>query len=262
MRRFAITAALLVPRSPFRPPPPRRRPARARLLACDSALDPADRMATFEGRMRTVRGATRLQMRFTLQTRGKGQVELARAAGPRLRQVAEQRPRRRPLRLHQARRGAARAGVLPHARALPLDRARRQAHRLGPRDLARPAARPTCAPTCARSRSTRAAGPTPRTPATSSRSSTAARPRPGRSTSSSRSTARRSPPAQTPGLEPGERALVEVEGPPCTVGSMLTVDVDPTGAVDERAEADNRLDRDVPRRPGLSAGTAALQWSP
>ncbi len=56
-------------------------------------------------------------------------------------------------------------------------------------------------------------------------------------------------PAQTPGLEPGERALVEVEGPPCTVGSMLTADVDPTGAVDERAEADNRLAVTCPGAP-------------
>jgi hypothetical protein len=56
-------------------------------------------------------------------------------------------------------------------------------------------------------------------------------------------------PAQTPGLEPGERALVEVEGPPCTVGSMLTADVDPTGAVDERVEADNRLTVTCPGAP-------------
>ena len=56
-------------------------------------------------------------------------------------------------------------------------------------------------------------------------------------------------PAQTPDLDPGERALVEVDGPPCTAGSMLTVDVDPTGAVDERAEADNRLSVPCPAAP-------------
>ncbi len=56
-------------------------------------------------------------------------------------------------------------------------------------------------------------------------------------------------PAQAPELAPGERALVEVEGPPCTEGSMLTVDVDPTGAVDERAEADNRLSVACPAAP-------------
>jgi hypothetical protein len=56
-------------------------------------------------------------------------------------------------------------------------------------------------------------------------------------------------PAQSPDLDPGEKALVEVEGPPCTEGSMLTVDVDPTGAVDEREEADNRLSVPCPAAP-------------
>ena len=56
-------------------------------------------------------------------------------------------------------------------------------------------------------------------------------------------------PAQTPDLAPGERALVEVDGPPCTTGSLLTVDVDPTGAVDERVEVDNRLSVACPGAP-------------
>jgi hypothetical protein len=56
-------------------------------------------------------------------------------------------------------------------------------------------------------------------------------------------------PAQAPGLAPGERALVEVQGPPCADGQMLTVDVDPTGAVDERAEEDNQLSLPCPGAP-------------
>jgi CARDB len=48
-------------------------------------------------------------------------------------------------------------------------------------------------------------------------------------------------PAQAPELEAGERALVEVPGPPCRPGQIVTVDVDPTGAVDERNEGDNQL---------------------
>ena len=36
---------------------------------------------------------------------------------------------------------------------------------------------------------------------------------------------------------------------------MLTADVDPTGAVDERAEADNRLTVTCPGAPRLRAGT-------
>src|SRR5215213_10065283 len=54
----------------------------ARLVSCDSALDPADRTATFEGRMRRVRGATRLLMRFTLQSRTKDQSSWHALAAP------------------------------------------------------------------------------------------------------------------------------------------------------------------------------------
>jgi hypothetical protein len=56
-------------------------------------------------------------------------------------------------------------------------------------------------------------------------------------------------PAQAPELEPGERALVELQGPPCQDGQTLTVDVDPTGAVDERSEADNQLSVPCPGSP-------------
>ena len=56
-------------------------------------------------------------------------------------------------------------------------------------------------------------------------------------------------PARAPELQPGERALVEVQGPPCADGQMLTVDVDPTGAVDERTEADNQLSVPCPGAP-------------
>ena len=57
------------------------------------------------------------------------------------------------------------------------------------------------------------------------------------------------PPAQTPELAPGERALVEVVGPPCSPGQPLTADVDPTGAVDERREDDNLLSVPCPGAP-------------
>ncbi len=56
-------------------------------------------------------------------------------------------------------------------------------------------------------------------------------------------------PAQAPELAPSERALVEVQGPPCQEGQMLTVDVDPTGAVDERTEEDNQLSVPCPGAP-------------
>ncbi len=43
--------------------------ARALLSSCERGLDETERAAVFEGRMKTVSGASRLQMRFTLQGR-------------------------------------------------------------------------------------------------------------------------------------------------------------------------------------------------
>ena len=248
MRRLVITAALLL--TALAPATASAAPSgSARLLACDSALDPADRDGDVRGAH--AHGARRDAAADALHAPDpqQGPGELARAPGPRLREVAEQRPRRRPLRLHEARRRPARAGV---ATARSSASAGSGAAASGSPRTARPrrpAARPTCAPTCARSGSTRAPGPTPSTPATSSRSSTAARPRPGRSTSSSRSTARRSRPRRHPGSSPASARSWRSRARPCTVGSMLTVDVDPTGAVDERAEADNRLTVTCPGAP-------------
>ena len=48
-------------------------PASVRVLQCVSALDIAERNAIFEGDMRTVRGAARMQMRFTLLAREPGE---------------------------------------------------------------------------------------------------------------------------------------------------------------------------------------------
>ena len=151
MRRIAITAALLVQRSPLPAAASAAPVGGARLLACDSALDPADRMATFEGRMRTARGATRLQMRFTLQTRSKDQANWPALPAPGFgkwlssdpgvgryvytkRVVALFAPASYRTLVAFAGSGAA-AGASPRtARPRP------------------PAARPTCGPTCARSR--------------------------------------------------------------------------------------------------------------
>ena len=67
MRRLVITAALLL--AAIAPATASASPTGdAKLVGCQSALDPGARLAAFEGRMRTARGAARLQMRFTLQT--------------------------------------------------------------------------------------------------------------------------------------------------------------------------------------------------
>ena len=254
MRRFVITAALLLSAlAAATATALRRRTALGSPRGCSPATPrsiPPTAMATFEGRMRTVRGATKLQMRFTLQTPQQGPGQLARAARPPAsgswlssdpgvgryvytkRVVALFAPASyRTLRCASAGSAAAASGSPRTAR---------------PR---RPATRPTCAPTCARSGSTARGGADAEharyvVPVVN-RGKTAAGPFDVVVTVDGTTLT----PAQTPGLEPGERALVEVEGPPCTVGSMLTVDVDPTGAVDERAEADNRLTVTCPGAP-------------
>ena len=239
MRRIAITAALLV--SVLAPAAASAAPVgNARLLACGSALDPVDRIATFEGRMRTVRGATRLQMRFTLQTRGKGQAGWDALPAPGFgkwlssdtgvgryvytkRVVALFAPAsyRTLVRFRWIGRGG---------RRIASDRATSPTCRQA--DL-----RPNLRPLAIDSRRGADPGHARYVVPVVNRGTTAAGPFDVVVTVDGTTL----PPALTPGLEPGERALVEVEGPPCTAGSLLTVDVDPTGAVDERAEADNRL---------------------
>jgi hypothetical protein len=247
MRRLAITAALLL--SVLLPAAASAAPVgSARLLTCDSALDPADRIATFEGRMRTVRGATRLEMRFTLQTRSKEQASWRALPAPGFgkwlssdtgvgryvytkRVVALLAPAsyRTLVRFRWLGRGGRRiasdrwtsptcrqADLRPNLRPLAID-ARAGADAEHARNIV---------PVANRGKS--AAGPFDVVVTVDGTTLT---------------------PAQTPELDPGERALVEVDGPPCTAGSMLTVDVDPTGAVDERAEADNRLTVTCPGAP-------------
>lgn len=56
-----LAAALAAPAAQARPP------ARAVLIACDRSLEEEQRAGVFEGRMRLVPGASRMQMRFVLQ---------------------------------------------------------------------------------------------------------------------------------------------------------------------------------------------------
>jgi hypothetical protein len=245
MRRVAITAALLAV-ALIAPAPASAAPSAARLVSCHSALDPDERLAAFEGRMRAVRGASRLQMRFTLQTRTKGRWRALPAAGfgrwltsdfgvgryvYTKRVVALLAPasyrtivRFRWLRA-DGRRVASDRSTSPACRQLDL---RPDLVPLGIE--ARPGADAAHAryvvPVENRGRT--AAGPFDVVVSVDDTTLT---------------------PAEAPELEAGESALVEVEGPPCADGAVLTVDVDPMGAVDERAEGDNRLSVPCPGAP-------------
>jgi hypothetical protein len=247
MRRTAFLAVLLC--TALSPAAASATPTgSARLLACDSALDPADRVATFEGRMRTVRGATRLQMRFTLQSRSKDQLSWHALPAPGFgkwlssdtgvgryvytkRVVALVAPAsyRTLVRFRWIGRGGKR---------IASDRSTSPTCRQA--DL-----RPNLRPLAINARAGADAEHARYVVPVVNRGNSAAGPFDVVVTVDGMTLT----PAQTPELDPGERALVEVDGPPCTAGSMLTVDVDPTGAVDERVEADNRLTVTCPGAP-------------
>jgi hypothetical protein len=250
MRRLFIIAALLA--SAVAPAAASAAPAAAiggsRLLACQSALNPGDRLAAFEGRMRTVRGAGRLQMRFTLQTRSKDEPGWHSLPAPgfgrwltsdagvgryvytkRVVALAAPASYRTLVRFRWLGRGgrhlASDHSTSPVCRQLDL---RPNLRPLGIDERAGADADHARYLIPVENRGRSAAGPFDVVVSVDGTTLT---------------------PAQAPDLDPGESALVEVEGPPCKQGATLTVDVDPTGAVDERTEADNRLSVPCPAAP-------------
>lgn len=219
-----------------------------RLLSCESALDPAAREATYEARMKVRRNARRMQLRFTLQMRAPDGEDWRRVAAAgfgkwltsdvgvgryvytkRLVSLEAPAAYRTLVRFRWL---DADGDRVASARAIsPVCHQRDLRPNLKPLGVeARPGADAAHArylvPVVNRGRS--AAGPFEVVVAVDGVALT---------------------PAQAPGLAPGERALVEVQGPPCQDGQMLTVDVDPTGAVDERAEGDNQLSVACPGAP-------------
>jgi hypothetical protein len=77
MRRFgvlalALLAAMLVPAAHAAAKP------RAALVSCTTGAEAVDRAAVFEGRMRARPGTARMEMRFRLKVRGKGDLRWAR----------------------------------------------------------------------------------------------------------------------------------------------------------------------------------------
>jgi len=245
MRHLALICTLLVAGLAFAAPA-HAASSGVKIVGCESALDPAGRAATFEGRMKVRKHARKMQMRFTLQTRtpeGPAWHKLA-ASGfgkwltsdPGVGRyvytkhvVALEAPasyrtlvRFRWLdadgdRVASAKATSAvcrQADLRPNLRPLGVE-ARAGADAQHARYLV---------PVVNRGRSL--AGPFDVVVSVDGTTLT---------------------PAQAPELAPGERALVEVQGPPCQDGQMLTVDVDPTGAVDERTEDDNQLSVPCPR---------------
>jgi CARDB len=250
MRRLVLTAALLL--SALVPATASAVAAAptgsARLLTCASALDPADRIATFEGRMRTVRRATRLQMRFTLQTRSPGQLSWHALSAPGFGRWLSSDPG--VGRYVYTKRVVALVAPASYRTLVRFRWIARDGHRVASDRSTSPAChqadlRPNLRPLGIDSRPGADAEHARYVVPVVNRGKSAAGPFDVVVTVDGTTLT----PAQTPALEPGERALVEVEGPPCTTGSMLTADVDPTGAVDERAEDDNLLTVTCPGAP-------------
>jgi len=244
MRQLALTILLLGALAA----PAHAATSGVRLTGCQSALDPSERVASFEGRMRIKHHARRMQMRFTLQTRSADEPRWHKlpAAGfgkwltsnsgigryvytKRVIELEAPASYRTVVKFrwvdadgHRVASAKSTSGVChqsdyrPNLRPLGVQ-AKPGADSAHARYLV---------PVVNRGRT--AAGAFDVVVSVDGTTLT---------------------PAQTPELPAGEKALAEVQGPPCRPGQILTVDVDPTGAVDERNEGDNQLSVPCPGAP-------------
>ena len=229
------TGAAAVPRSA----------AKAVLGGCERGPDELDRAAVFEGQMRALRGASRMQMRFTLQVRPPDTSRWSAVAAPgfgiwlgsapgtsryvytkRVENLLAPASYRVLLRFRWL---TAEGGVL--ARAKAYSRACRQ-----------PDPRPNLV--------VRSLAVQPATGAGRNRYVAFVR-NTGRSAAAASSLrvaldGTALPPAPVAALEPGEGVVVSVEGPACTEAAPVDADADAAEAVDEADEADNRFTRLCP----------------
>ena len=221
--------------------------AKAVLVDCERSRgdDTADRAAVFEGQMRTVRAATRMQMRFTLQARTPESPRWAAVAAPGFGTWASAAP------------GTARyvytkrvEGLLAPAsyrvqlrfRWLSADGRTLASARRSSRSCLQPDPRPNLV----------VSSLTVRRGSVPGRARYAAFVRnTGRSEADASALrvafgATVLPLAPVAALEPGEGIEVTVEGPACTQGDPVDADADGGEAVDEADEADNRFTRLCP----------------
>ena len=222
-----------------------RSAAKAVLDACERGVDELDRAAVFEGRMRTVAGASRMQMRFTLQARTPDVARWSAVAAPgfgtwvssspgtsryvytkRVENLLAPASYRVLLRFRWV---SAAGRVIGRGRdhspvcKQPDPRADLVVSSLG----VQPAGRADRSRYVAfvRNRGRTAAG------ASELRVALDGTPLPL---------------APVPALEPGEGVAVTVEGPACSEATPVDADADAGETVDERDEADNRFTRLCP----------------
>lgn len=242
MRRFALPIALLILLAPASSAAAAQK---ARLMDCESALGQADRFAVFEGRMRSIPGAERLQMRFTLQVHDQSSQRWRAVPAPGFgRWVSSDAGVSRYVYTKRVENLVAPAAYRSVVRFRWLNaRGRRLGadHAHSPTCLQadlRPNLQPLDIQVQPGPEATRATYAIP--VANKGRSPAAAF---GLVVTVD---GQALPPQGVDAIPPGERRFVFVEGPRCKPGSTLAVDVDPSGAVDERIEVDNRITRPCP----------------
>ena len=222
-----------------------RSASKALLSACERGTDQLVRAAVFEGQMRTIAGASRMQMRFTLQARTPDTVRWSAVTAPGFGSWVSSAA------------GTSRYVYTKRVESLLAPAAYRVLLRFrwtgpGGRVLARSRA---YSPAC------KQPDPRPNLVVTSLAVQPAGKAGRSRYVAFVRNTGRTAaaasslrvalegaalPLAAVTALEPGEGMAVTVEGPACTEAAPVDADADAGEAVEERDEADNRFTRLCP----------------
>jgi hypothetical protein len=222
-----------------------RSAAKAVLAACERGPGATGRAAVFEGQMRTVRGASRMQMRFTLQARTPDSVRWGAVAAPGFGTWVSSQP------------GTSRYVYTKRVEGLLAP----ATYRVQLRFRWLSATGRTLASARRNSAVCRQPDPRPNLVVSSLAVRPAAKPGRYRYVAFVRNTGRSAAPesslrmafggmtlpfAPVIALEPGEGVEVSFEGPACSEGAPVDGDADPLDVVDERDEADNRFTRLCP----------------
>jgi len=222
-----------------------RSAAKAVLAGCERGPDEPDRAAVFDGQMRALPGASRLQMRFTLQARTPDSTRWSAVAAPGFGTWFGSAP------------GTSRYVYTKRVENLLAPASYRVLLRF--RWLTPDGG--VLARAKAYSRACRQPDPRPDLVVSSLAVQPGSRAGRDRYVAFVRNTGRATAPASSlrvaldgtalplapvAALEPGEGVVVSVEGPACTEGTPVDADADAAEAVDERDEADNRLTRLCP----------------
>jgi hypothetical protein len=210
--------------------------ASVKVVDCAPALDPVERSASFEARVRAARGSDRMQVRFTLQVRDEGPATrwhkvvapgfeqwLTSAAGVRKYSYT---------RTIQNLTAPASYRTIVRFRWLDEDGLVLRSSRATSSACRQPDMRPDLAPL----RIETAPGPDAET-----RRYTVTVRNGGRTAAGAFDVALGDAVARVTGLVPGAQQTVVIEAPACTAAAPATVTVDPDDAVDERDEDDNVL---------------------